>query len=135
MAVDEHDPAEARLDKRVDEVLDQCQVRRGADVAEARESAVPGREPVRNRRSDERVAGECHAPAHLARDDHVGSDRAVRAMLLRRSCGNEQEPRPARHELGHLGLGELVKKYGLAIHRHLLILRSGSRAAETAAPG
>ncbi len=127
VAVHEDDAAEARLDERVDQVLDERHVRGGRDVAEPGEAAVTGGEAVRDRRRDERRTGERHAPADLPRDDHVRPDRAVRAVLLGRAGRDQQRVRPSRDELGHLRLGQLVEEDARPVHRNPLARSARAR--------
>jgi hypothetical protein len=92
--VDEDDAAEAHLREGHDQVLNHRDERRSAEVCETFESSVDTRKAVRHGRGYEAVHHLGDASADLAGNDHVGSKRGVRTVLLHRAGGNEHQVAP-----------------------------------------
>ncbi len=116
VAVEEDDPREADRGVRRAQVLDQRHERRHADVDDAREPDVRIRQGVVDGRADERPDPLGDAAADLGRDDRVGQQRAVRAVLLGRA-GRDDDRLGALERGADLGIGHLAQEHGLRLHR------------------
>ena len=122
VAVEEHDPPEAHRRQPDRDVLDERHERRDPQVDDAGEAGVRVRQPVVDRRRDER-AGPRRDPARdLDRDEDVGQERTMRTVLLGRAGRHDDGPVIAQERLD-LGIGHLAQEHGRRFHGGLLHAR------------
>ena len=120
MAVEEHDPGEPGGRERGGDVLDHGHERRDPEIDDTREADVRVRQPVVDRRRDERADTWRDPPGDLLRDEDVGQERAVRAVLLRRP-GRDDDRLVVEEERLDLAVGHLTHEYGRRLHLEVLL--------------
>ena len=120
MAVEQHDPAEADGGQAGDDVLDEGHERRDPDVDEPGEPDVRVRQAVVDRRGDDRADVRGHAPCDLGRDERIGEQRTVRAVLLGRADRHDHGVVVGEEPL-HLGARHLAEEHGRRLASGLLL--------------
>ncbi len=116
VAVEQHDPAEADGGQAGDHVLDEGHERRDPDVDEPGEPDVRVRQAVVDRRGDDRADVRGDAPCDLGRDERIGEQRTVRAVLLGRADRHDHGVVIGEETL-HLGARHLAEEHGRRLHQ------------------
>jgi hypothetical protein len=75
------------------------------------------RQAVVDRRGDRGADPLGHPPADLVRDEDIGEERAVRAVLLGRAGRDDHGVVTAGEEPLDLGAGHLAEEHGRRLHR------------------